>query len=202
MHLRLGDTRKCLVTLPYSKLLTTFLDQREYTNEYLNNKFPHCAIQDRYDFDRISQIFRVECASSVYFLIVSREFLDDHSNSEISRLMEKYSIADVLKTSGGTRVLLTNSGVRVEGETKKHGLEIAHMIRYLESKWGERPCPMCEKRQWSITDSVYELKAHQKGAFLTDGFVVPVVLVVCNNCGNTVLVNAITAGIVKTDRKD
>jgi ribosomal protein S27AE len=72
------------------------------------------------------------------------------------------------------------------------------VIEHLRQKWGaNRFCPMCGVNQWSVQDSMYQLLQLNQGAALVIGSpVIPVIPVVCNNCGNTVLVNAIAAGLM------
>lgn len=70
-------------------------------------------------------------------------------------------------------------------------------IAYLQSKWASRLCPMCGKGPWNIHDSTYQLTEYNEGSMVIGGPVIPVVPIICGNCGNTVLVNAIIAGVVK-----
>ena len=74
-------------------------------------------------------------------------------------------------------------------------------IKHLREKWKGRACPMCGIGSWNITDSVQMLPAFTEDAVIMGKPlpVVPVVAVVCNNCGNTILVNAIVSGQVKPD---
>jgi hypothetical protein len=69
-------------------------------------------------------------------------------------------------------------------------------IAYLRQKWGGRVCPMCGVGNWSVNESTFQLTEFNNGSMIIGGPVVPVVPVICMNCGNTVLVNAITAGLV------
>jgi hypothetical protein len=71
------------------------------------------------------------------------------------------------------------------------------IIKYLQEKWAGRPCPMCGNAGWSVQDSVFELREFHGGSMVIGGSaLIPVVPVACNNCGNTVLINAIVAGVV------
>ena len=69
-------------------------------------------------------------------------------------------------------------------------------VKFLEQKWGTHPCPLCGARQWQIQPSAFELRQYHGRGIFASGAVTPVVPVVCGNCGNTVLVNAIVAGVV------
>ena len=71
------------------------------------------------------------------------------------------------------------------------------IIKHLQEKWSGRPCPMCGNAGWSVQDSVFELREFHGGTMVIGGSaLIPVVPVACNNCGNTVLINAIVAGVV------
>jgi len=71
------------------------------------------------------------------------------------------------------------------------------VISHLQDKWGSRPCPMCGKGPWNVHDSTYQLTEYNEGGLVIGGPVIPVVPVICGNCGYTILVNAILAGVVK-----
>jgi len=71
------------------------------------------------------------------------------------------------------------------------------LIIHLEKKWQGKPCPMCGVGNWNVQDSSYELREYHGGNIVIGGGpIIPVVPVVCTNCGNTILVNAIIAGVV------
>jgi hypothetical protein len=72
------------------------------------------------------------------------------------------------------------------------------VIEHLRAKWAGRPCPMCGVNSWSVQDSTYQLLEFNQGTLVVGGPVIPIVPVVCNNCGNTILVNAIIAGLLPT----
>jgi hypothetical protein len=70
-------------------------------------------------------------------------------------------------------------------------------INHLQEKWKARPCPMCGSGPWNIQDSTYQLMEFTEGVLRIGGPVIPVVPVICANCGHTVLVNAIISGVVQ-----
>jgi hypothetical protein len=70
------------------------------------------------------------------------------------------------------------------------------MINYLREKWAGRPCPLCAVGNWTVQTSAFELRQFYEGNMVLGGPIIPVVPVVCTNCGNTVLVNALIAGVV------
>jgi len=72
-------------------------------------------------------------------------------------------------------------------------------IAHLQEKWEGKPCPMCGVGNWNVNNSTFQLTEFNQGNMIIGGPVVPVIPVVCNNCGNTILVNAITAGVIKPE---
>jgi hypothetical protein len=55
---------------------------------------------------------------------------------------------------------------------------------------------MCGSGPWSVQDKVFQLTEFHEGSVIIGGPVVPVIPVTCGNCGHTVLVNAIVAGLM------
>jgi hypothetical protein len=76
------------------------------------------------------------------------------------------------------------------------------VIAHLSAKWSGRSCPMCQVGNWSVQESTYQLLEFNQGGLVLGGPVIPVIPVMCSNCGNTLLVNAITAGIVAPETGD
>jgi hypothetical protein len=76
--------------------------------------------------------------------------------------------------------------------------QVQKIIEHLNTKWGNRPCPMCSTSSWTVSDTIYELREfHGGNIVLGNGPIYPIVPVSCNNCGNTIIVNAIQAGAVE-----
>ena len=61
---------------------------------------------------------------------------------------------------------------------------------------------MCGEASWNVQEQVFQLTAFREGAMVLGGAVVPVIPVTCGNCGNTVFVNAIMAGVVAPASSD
>lgn len=83
---------------------------------YLQGEFLKKTIHDSYDTERCAHSFRIDDDSVLYLVTVAREFLDDHSAAEIASLLNQYGLADVLKKAGRSRVLVTNTGLRIKDE--------------------------------------------------------------------------------------
>jgi len=73
------------------------------------------------------------------------------------------------------------------------------VIDFLSEKWGGKGCPMCGKGPWNVPDNTFQLMEFHSGNLVMGGPLIPVIPVSCGNCGNTVLVNAIIAGVVKPE---
>ena len=75
-------------------------------------------------------------------------------------------------------------------------VHFSRLISHLQNKWGNgRGCPMCAEKNWGIDDA-YQLTRFGKGDPAADERVMPIVPVICQNCGYTVLVSAILAGVI------
>ena len=70
------------------------------------------------------------------------------------------------------------------------------LIQHLSDKWGNKVCPMCSENQWGVSDRAMELREFQNGNFTVGGNLQPVIPVNCGNCGYTILINGLIAGVV------
>jgi RNase P subunit RPR2 len=76
------------------------------------------------------------------------------------------------------------------------------LVMHLKDKWKGRPCQMCGIGNWNVSDSIFELREYNNGDLIVGGGpIMPVVPVTCDNCGNTVFVNAIRAGLIESNKK-
>lgn len=77
--------------------------------------------------------------------------------------------------------------------------ELRKLQEHLKRTWKDpAPCPMCDHVDWRVQGEMYKL-SHYKQDWDTGfipGPIIPVIPIICNNCGNTVLINAVKAGIV------
>ena len=80
--------------------------------DYLSTEFPNYTIDDRHDFDRVAQTFRLTREDKIHFLTLSRQFLDDNSSSQIADILKRRSLNEYFQQEGITRVVVTNSGIR------------------------------------------------------------------------------------------
>jgi hypothetical protein len=74
--------------------------------------------------------------------------------------------------------------------------QVKNFIIWLESRWGrDKKCPMCNHDSWHVADRLFQLNTYGFESRFPSP-VQPVAPVICNNCGYTVYVNAITANLV------
>ena len=77
-------------------------------------------------------------------------------------------------------------------------LDLEKAEEWLDIHWkGDQICPICGNNDWWICDEVVEMKAYNEGRLLAGGSVFPHLAVICLTCGNTLLFNAMLAGLVE-----
>ncbi len=76
------------------------------------------------------------------------------------------------------------------------------LIKFLNEKWQDQACPMCNEKKWVVQDKVFELREFHEGDLVLGGTpIIPIIPVTCQNCGNTILINALETGVVKSKPK-
>lgn len=73
-------------------------------------------------------------------------------------------------------------------------------VDFLNQKWNGHDCPVCGGGPWNVSDDIFEIRDYNNGNLVIGGGpIIPVIPVTCMNCGNTIFINAILAGVVKRD---
>ena len=68
-------------------------------------------------------------------------------------------------------------------------------INFLNSKWRPpKACQVCGANTWNVEPQLAELRFLNLDGFIVGGPVLPLIVVTCSNCGNTVFINAVKAG--------
>ncbi len=81
-------------------------------------------------------------------------------------------------------------------------VESEKLVSHLKAKWQGRPCPMCNTGNWTVSDTIFEIREFNDGNLdLGGGPLVPIVPITCDNCGNTLFINAIKVGLVDPNKK-
>lgn len=62
-----------------------------------------------------------------------------------------------------------------------------------------KPCGACGSGKWKITDTVFELREFNQGGLVVGGGsqLLPVIALMCDVCGNTLLFNALILDLVE-----
>lgn len=77
------------------------------------------------------------------------------------------------------------------------------VMNWLNKKWPmAQKCPICQRREWSFSGTIHELREFHKGDFIVGGSVFPVVPIVCNFCGYTLFFNALKLDLVEQPEKE
>ena len=77
------------------------------------------------------------------------------------------------------------------------------LAKWLNQKWkGGTYCPVCKENDWTLYDQIWELRQFHKGNLVAGGPIIPLAVLCCNNCGNTMNFNAIKLGLVSQDTKE
>jgi len=69
---------------------------------------------------------------------------------------------------------------------------------FIKKKWKPPPiCPICHENSWTISPELFELRAFYGGGMVigNKSGIVPLILITCANCGNTIFINALIAGL-------
>lgn len=97
----------------------------------------------------------------------------------------------------GFFILTAGHRAKIGGEIQVSKFDNTKVIAHLQKKWGSKACPMCDKGPWNVQDSTYQFAEYNEGSLVVGGPVIPVVPVICGNCGHTILINAIVAGVIQ-----
>jgi hypothetical protein len=64
--------------------------------------------------------------------------------------------------------------------------------------WKNKNCQLCNARNWSVSNKAYELRIFTGGGLVIGNVpIIPLVPVTCENCGNTILINAKMTNLIK-----
>ncbi|HEU0220368.1 MAG TPA: hypothetical protein VFQ98_06150 [Gallionella sp.] len=80
-------------------------------NKYLAERFPGCNIEQKYDFYRGAQTYKVHISDNTFLLKVGDEFIDDNGTPEILRLFNLWGLAEVLGKEKELGVLVSQRGL-------------------------------------------------------------------------------------------
>jgi hypothetical protein len=78
------------------------------------------------------------------------------------------------------------------------------LIERLNTLWrNNKFCNICNSNTWTISDTVFEMREFHGGNMVLggDSAIQPVISLTCQNCGQTVFMNAIMLGVIETGHK-
>jgi hypothetical protein len=73
---------------------------------------------------------------------------------------------------------------------------IQKIVEHLKRKWTVQTCPMCKQNNWEIHGQVTLSLTTSSGRSSGAGQALPCAVVICQVCGNSMIVNLVVAGIV------
>ena len=69
---------------------------------------------------------------------------------------------------------------------------------WLNTHWqGDQICPVCGNSEWFLHDEAVEVRTFGEGRLAASGSVIPLMIVICTTCANTLFFNALVAGLVE-----
>ncbi len=83
-------------------------------------------------------------------------------------------------------------------------LDREKVAAWINEKWeGPIFCPVCQHNDWNIPDRVWEAREFVGGDLVIGGGqrVLPLVSIMCNFCGHTLMFNALAMGVVEPAKK-
>ena len=76
--------------------------------------------------------------------------------------------------------------------------DFSRAVEWLDKHWGaDWHCPICGNSDWMGEEQVMELRPFNEGRLGGPGPVIPLFVIICSTCGNTLFFNAILAGLVE-----
>ncbi len=83
--------------------------------EYLERVFPGYTIEDRDEPGKGTRCFRVSTIGKIHNAVITADFLETHQASEIGPVLTEFTLFEHLREMGATRVIVTASGLELEG---------------------------------------------------------------------------------------
>ncbi|MGH8403465.1 MAG: hypothetical protein ACRESO_08710, partial [Gammaproteobacteria bacterium] len=90
--------------------LATRLQKYAAIQQYLADKFPDSQIEQKNDFDRGAQSFKIEVTDSSLLLKIAGEFIDNNNIDEILRRLDDWNICALLGSEPGFGIMVTENG--------------------------------------------------------------------------------------------
>lgn len=80
--------------------------------KYLANQFSGCAVEEKYDFDRCAQTFKIHVGRESLLLKVGENFFGDNDEKKIVDCLEEWKVANILRENKGLGIFVGNGGLK------------------------------------------------------------------------------------------
>jgi hypothetical protein len=78
--------------------------------------------------------------------------------------------------------------------------QLSKKLKELGINLFERKCQLCEKSDWDIGDTIFEVREFRAGSLYVIDNVQPLIPITCLICGNTILLNAFILDILDSEK--
>lgn len=75
---------------------------------YLEKEFPGSTIEEKYDFDRGAQTFRIRVEKELLLLKVGEEFVEDNGEPEITAHLRRWDVGNLLRENSTLGIFVGN----------------------------------------------------------------------------------------------
>jgi len=83
---------------------------------YLEREFPGYAVEDWEEAGKAARCYKISTVGSTHHAVITKAFLETRQASEIAPSLEEFTLVEHLRELGATRVIVTASGLELEGE--------------------------------------------------------------------------------------
>jgi len=81
--------------------------------KYLSSEFPGDTLEEKYDFDRGAQTFKIHHQKEALLLKVDENFLADSNEDQITTVLQNQEISKLLKDNKELGVFVGNLGANI-----------------------------------------------------------------------------------------
>jgi len=80
----------------------------------------------------------------------------------------------------------------------------SEQINFLKEKisfYLKKNCQFCDHNNWVLSDTLFEIREFTGGNIIIDNntSVMPLIVIICGNCGNMIFINAVSLKIFNKD---
>jgi hypothetical protein len=76
---------------------------------YLGSKFAGATIDEKYDFDRGAQTFRIRIGKDLLLLKIGENFLSDNNEAQVRAHLENWNVANILRENKEFGIFVGNN---------------------------------------------------------------------------------------------